>query len=189
MLKKLLIAAVILYVLQTGVTIKVVAEQRQQLANNEEYISSMETYVEECATAIQEIFEPDEAPQGRYATIQLTERDRTLVALAIYHEGRGESFDGQRAIAEVIFNRVQSPKWPNTVEEVIYQDGQFDCASYLLSADIREPDKLSLAFDVVDYVWQSSEYVFEAPLMGFFRTTPYSSGNYQKLGNHYFAPI
>jgi N-acetylmuramoyl-L-alanine amidase len=44
---------------------------------------------------------------------------------AIYHEARGEPLIGQRAVAEVIINRVESKHWPNTICEVVKQKNQF----------------------------------------------------------------
>ena len=43
----------------------------------------------------------------------------------IYHESRGESNLGQIAVAHVVRNRVESPKYPNTVCEVVWQPKQF----------------------------------------------------------------
>lgn len=49
-------------------------------------------------------------------------RERELQCLAenIYHEARGESLEGQYAIAEVTMNRLRSPHFPKTVCEVVY---------------------------------------------------------------------
>ncbi|MGY6534060.1 MAG: cell wall hydrolase [Pararhodobacter sp.] len=41
---------------------------------------------------------------------------------AVYHEARGEDLVGQFAVAEVILNRVESPRYPNTVCEVVHQN-------------------------------------------------------------------
>lgn len=62
------------------------------------------------------------APQWRIAidTEQLDLLERCVMA-----EGGGESYECQRAIACVIVNRVLSENYPNTVEGVIKQDGQF----------------------------------------------------------------
>ena len=43
----------------------------------------------------------------------------------IYHESRGESNLGQIAVAQVVRNRVESSKYPNTVCEVVWQPKQF----------------------------------------------------------------
>ena len=47
------------------------------------------------------------------------------LAKAIHAEARGEPYKGKVAVGAVILNRVNSPKFPNTVYGVIYQKGQF----------------------------------------------------------------
>ena len=47
------------------------------------------------------------------------------LAVAIFHEGRGETQKGQYAIAEVIHNRTQNNKFPSNYCDVIKQKGQF----------------------------------------------------------------
>ncbi len=44
---------------------------------------------------------------------------------ALYYEARGEGVYGQVAVAQVVMNRVRSPLWPDTVCDVISQEGQF----------------------------------------------------------------
>jgi N-acetylmuramoyl-L-alanine amidase len=43
----------------------------------------------------------------------------------IHHEAKGESLEGQIAVANVVLNRVKSNKFPNTVCGVVKQRGQF----------------------------------------------------------------
>lgn len=43
------------------------------------------------------------------------------LALNIYFEARGEADEGQRAVGHVVMNRVGSPRFPNTVCEVVQQ--------------------------------------------------------------------
>ncbi len=43
------------------------------------------------------------------------------MAEAIYFEARGETVEGQYAVAEVILNRVDSPRYPDTVCDVVNQ--------------------------------------------------------------------
>lgn len=45
----------------------------------------------------------------------------TCLALAVYHEARGEPNDGQLWVAEVIMNRVDHPSYPDTVCGVVKQ--------------------------------------------------------------------
>jgi len=40
---------------------------------------------------------------------------------AVYYEARSESDDGQRAVAQVVLNRVRHPAFPNSVCGVVYQ--------------------------------------------------------------------
>jgi N-acetylmuramoyl-L-alanine amidase len=67
------------------------------------------------------------------ARYSVSDQDKRYLAQAVYSEARGESFEGQVAVAAVILNRVNSPDFPNTIRDVIFQplaftavqDGQF----------------------------------------------------------------
>ncbi len=48
-------------------------------------------------------------------------RSRDCLAQAIYYEAASESEDGQRAVAQVVLNRVRHPAWPDSVCGVVYQ--------------------------------------------------------------------
>ncbi|WP_102347142.1 stalk domain-containing protein [Bacillus sp. Marseille-P3661] len=52
-------------------------------------------------------------------------KELELLAKLIQAEAEGESFKAQVAIGNVILNRVADPRFPNTIEEVILQAGQF----------------------------------------------------------------
>lgn len=43
------------------------------------------------------------------------------LATNIYHEARGESLEGKVAVANVVINRVKSPKYPDQICDVVYQ--------------------------------------------------------------------
>lgn len=47
------------------------------------------------------------------------------LAMNIYHEARGEPFEGQLAVAEVVMARMQDSRWPSTSCGVIWQPWQF----------------------------------------------------------------
>ena len=51
--------------------------------------------------------------------------DRRLLASLIFCEAGNQSFDGQTAVGAVVLNRMRSSRYPDTMEEVIYQPGQF----------------------------------------------------------------
>ncbi|MCI4662452.1 MAG: cell wall hydrolase [Neomegalonema sp.] len=51
-------------------------------------------------------------------------KELTCLTEAIYFEARGESFEGQVAVAEVVLNRVDSAYWPKTVCGVVNQGSE-----------------------------------------------------------------
>lgn len=64
--------------------------------------------------------------------------EKACLATAIYHEARGESLRGQFAVAEVILNRVDSRKFPNSVCAVVYQgvrEGRFGGCQFSFACD------------------------------------------------------
>lgn len=60
---------------------------------------------------------------GDVKIITVKERERQLSCLAqnIYHEARGESFEGKVAIAQVTLNRSESGKFPKDICGVVFQ--------------------------------------------------------------------
>ncbi|MCP8616284.1 LysM peptidoglycan-binding domain-containing protein [Salirhabdus salicampi] len=54
-------------------------------------------------------------------TTDLSQEDIEWLAKMIYSEARGESLEGQIAVGAVIMNRVESPLFPNTVKEVLFE--------------------------------------------------------------------
>lgn len=48
-----------------------------------------------------------------------------LLARLVRAEAQTETFEGKVAVACVVLNRVEHPQFPDSVKDVIYQDGQF----------------------------------------------------------------
>ncbi|HHY49674.1 MAG TPA: hypothetical protein GYA10_08000 [Alphaproteobacteria bacterium] len=62
--------------------------------------------------------------------VKLADEEKLCLAQAIYHEARGESREGQLAVANVIINRAMSKKYPSTICGVVFQNsdkGRFKC--------------------------------------------------------------
>ncbi len=93
--------------------------------------------------------EPQPAPGPDAAANQA---ELECLAKAVYFEARGEPLDGQRAVAEVILNRVDNPRFPETVCGVVSQGGRGGCQfSYHCSGRsqaIREQGAYSRALRV-----------------------------------------
>lgn len=62
--------------------------------------------------------------------VKLADGEKTCLAQAIYYEARGETREGQLAVANVIINRAFSKKYPSTICGVVYQNadkGRYKC--------------------------------------------------------------
>lgn len=55
--------------------------------------------------------------------------DNELLARVIRAEAEAEPYTGQVAVAGVILNRIQNPKFPNTLAGVVYQPRAFESVS------------------------------------------------------------
>lgn len=71
------------------------------------------------------------------------ERELYCLSEAIYYEARGETIEGQIAVAEVIMNRVDSPNYPNTVCGVVRQgESRRNSCQFSYRCD-GEPERMS----------------------------------------------
>ena len=66
--------------------------------------------------------------------------------LAVYHEARSESLIGQLLVAEVVINRVNSRRFPNTTCEVVKQKWQF--SFYPTEKEIKDKKAWKLAGEI-----------------------------------------
>lgn len=114
------------------------------------------------------------------------DRSRALECLtaAIYYEARSESDQGQRAVAQVVLNRVAHPSYPNTVCGVVYQGSErrtgcqfsFTCDGSLAKA----PNRM---------FWYRAENVARAALSGYVERTVGLATHYHTIAIYpYWAP-
>ncbi|WP_353472990.1 cell wall hydrolase [Salipiger sp. H15] len=83
------------------------------------------------------------------------------LAEALYFEARGETLQGQFAVAEVIMNRVDSPRFPDSVCGVINQGtGRLNACQFSYTCDGR-PEKVSEAA-----AWERVAKVAKAVISG-----------------------
>ncbi len=52
-----------------------------------------------------------------------------LLACVVYAEAGNQDMTGKRLVAGTILNRVDSAAYPDTITEVVYQQGQFSCVN------------------------------------------------------------
>ncbi len=92
-------------------------------------------------------------------------RENRCLAEAIYFEARGESGEGQAAVAQVVLNRVSSGLYPATICGVVYQNRrhynacQFSFACEGKSLRIDEPDAWRQAVLIAGEVTNGRTYV------------------------------
>lgn len=55
------------------------------------------------------------------------------LAMNVYHEARGSSYEAQIAVASVVMNRVEDERFPSTVCEVVQQGGDRSLGQYQFS--------------------------------------------------------
>lgn len=120
---------------------------------------------------------PDANP--RYG-LELTWDEQQLLAKLIWLEARGESKEGQQAVAEVALNRLVSGRFGSTLSEVIYGEGQFRTTPFLDEAE----------------AWQAQYEAIDAALDGpnilpmdvmHFATYPENDRVWGKIGGHIFC--
>ncbi len=74
-----------------------------------------------CESTLREFSQEDEL----ISVLEVSREEILLLARVIHAESRGEPFEGMVAVGSVIRNRVEDERFPDTVREVIIEEGQF----------------------------------------------------------------
>ena len=123
------------------------------------------------------------APLSPYVDLidTLTDDEKYLIYQITFLEAGNQSIEGQRAVIEVILNRVLSDKYPDTVEGVLGQSGQFTTWSYRNSKSHNEEQE-----EALQLVYEEEPILTLDYLM--FSRGKFSWGrNYIKIGDHWFG--
>lgn len=122
------ILASLLFTLVLIVTLRIretapepVAERTSALAAERQTLTYIAPARPEAAEETPEEPTVEPEPENRYAELHFSDEDVYILACLVYHEARGESFEGQVAVVEVVLNRMLSDYFPDTVEEVVFQ--------------------------------------------------------------------
>ena len=134
----------------------------------------------ELANQIPEIIEIREEIVEQEPIISQEEID--LIALVTMAEAEGESEKGKRLVIDIILNRVDHEKFPNTIKEVIYQPHQFTSIHNGRINKCYVTDEISQLVEEELVTRTNDEVIF------------FTAGEYGKygkplfsVGNHYFA--
>jgi N-acetylmuramoyl-L-alanine amidase len=79
----------------------------------------------------------------RYSTGAQLDEQANCIAVAVYHEARGETLEGQLAVARVIMNRAVSGRYPASWCGVVKQPWQF---SFVRNGRMPSVDENSTAW-------------------------------------------
>ena len=120
----------------------------------------------------------------------VTDAEMECLAGTVYFESKGESLAGQLAVAEVVINRKNSPRFPNSICGVVYQKSQF---SFVRGGKMPAINKDSKAWrNAVAIAHIAMNEHWESPVKGslFFHSTYVSPGwrltRTGTIGNHIF---
>lgn len=175
----MLVASIILLI----ITLFVSRGEKPQTVEppKEEEVKIEETLPEEVPQP--EIIQPVEQDEPEIY-IPATTEEIELLALVTMAEAEGESVEGKRLVIDTVLNRVDSPRWPNTIREVIYQPSQFVAMSNgraercVITDEVRQlvvEELLSRTNNEVVYFTAGGYGRYGTPLF--------------QVGNHYFCKL
>jgi len=112
------------------------------------------------------------------------ERSAQCLAEAVYYEARNQSDDGQRAVAQVVLNRVRHPAYPNSVCGVVYQGSErVTGCQFTFTCDG------SLGGEVDPYSWDRARRIATAALRGsVYRPVGLATNYHTTAISPYWAP-
>lgn len=121
----------------------------------------------------------------RYKDLLISSDDIREMTEIVWLEARGESIEGQKAVAEVILNRVVHPGFPNNVHDVIFEGigtehQQFVTASFI--------DQAKPTYDQYDAVYRAlyGSSTFWSDVV-FFSREGENDNTAMVIGNHVFC--
>ncbi len=91
------------------------------------------------------------------STTSISEADRDMLARIAMAEAEGEGLVGKALVVRVVMNRVESPAWPNTVEDVIMQPKQFSPVWNGRYERVKPDAECYEAVDMVAAGWDESQ--------------------------------
>lgn len=102
---------------------------------------------------------PIAKPDDLLATVQhavVEASEMQCLTEAVYYEARGETRDGQRAVAEVVARRARDPRYPDSICGVVYQNAKSAGCQFSFACDgeangKHEPHAWKQAAEVAAY--------------------------------------
>ena len=179
-----------IYILITGLLLVVLmairshAEEPKMIINGQYVIDITEAPPINDVSSALDAQDATIAASTVYGDISLTAEDFDLLRRIMALEGHTEGHEGLKGIAEVVFNRMRSDRFPNTLSEVIYQRGQFTTVKYLSNPYVlpgeAEDDAISEVLRETETTLPSTDYVF-------FSRGKSNGRAFIKINHHWFS--
>lgn len=118
--------------------------------------------------------------EPRYVGVTLTMDEREMLARMVWVEARGESEEGQQAVAEVVLNRLYAGNFQSSIESIIMAQGQFNSAKFL---DDAEPNQTQ--YEAVERALKGP-YVLPITVV-YFAREPVNTMVWGWIGGHCFC--
>ena len=115
----------------------------------------------------------------------LTDYEKELICRITFREAGNQCIEGKRAVMEVILNRVLCPLFPNTVEGVLSQPGQFSTWSNRHSVT---EEQLEAMTEILEMVATEEETILSLNYV-YFNNAPsaFLQTNMIQIQDHYFG--
>lgn len=143
-----------------------------------------ETEIETDPVIVETEYAPEIEPEVVVPIVEpVSEDDLYLLAHIIYAEAGSDwcSDEMQMYVGSVVLNRVKSPNWPNTMHEVVYQEGQYECV--WIGSFYNEPNQR--AWDMAQWLLTNGSQL--PPDVVYQSGSPLGNGVYVQVGNMYFC--
>ena len=111
---------------------------------------------------------------------QATDAEKELLALLAFCEAGNQGIEGMRRVISVVFNRIDDPRFPGNVRDVIYATGQFSVASNGSMEKNVPSDEARRAVEM-----ELEERIDTTSL--YFGRAPHSEDHLYKYKDHYFS--
>lgn len=166
-----------------------IEEAEQQAKAYENSLKANQSSMEELKKqlAAEKAAEEEAARTQKFAQIAITSDaasagDLALMAAIIECEAGGEPYEGKVAVANVVLNRVNSNRFPNTILEVLYQKNQFTPVMSGRFAIVLARGANNACIQAAQDAFNGASYVGD--VLHFRTVTPYIDGIV--IGGHVF---
>ena len=115
--------------------------------------------------------------------ITLTQEEIDLLAKIVWLESQGEPTEGQEAVVEVVFNRMGSEKYPDTLYDVLSQGNPTQFCSWKNRERANPTEK---EYTSIHEVLNGNTHILRNDTL-YFSTEPLTPRLDQKIGGHSFC--